>query len=211
MKRRLVKPCLFLLFGAIVNVAVAWACALSSGGDWKVGWDTSEYQRVWLDLGGVPEAELDAHLYVERFGYEGHFTNFWRSVDEEYTDLLVFRAGWPWFGMGGIATRAWRSDRGFDRQVFGVWMSEQAWKQPVGMYGPSKTVQRSIPVTPSWPGFGINTLFYAATLWLLFAAPLALRRHFRRRRDLCPSCAYPVGTSEVCTECGKPTGTHLTF
>jgi hypothetical protein len=32
---------------------------------------------------------------------------------------------------------------------------------------------------------------------------LHYRREVRRERGLCPACAYPVGTSEVCTECGK--------
>jgi hypothetical protein len=45
-------------------------------------------------------------------------------------------------------------------------------------------------------------VFYAAILWLLFAAPFALRRRRRIKRGLCPKCAYPVGESPVCTECG---------
>jgi hypothetical protein len=49
----------------------------------------------------------------------------------------------------------------------------------------------------------INSVFYAATIWLLFVAPFALRRHLRIRRNLCLHCAYPVGVSKVCTECGK--------
>lgn len=42
----------------------------------------------------------------------------------------------------------------------------------------------------------------------IMAAPLLLavwavtRRRSRARRGLCPSCAYPIGTSDVCTECG---------
>jgi len=60
-----------------------------------------------------------------------------------------------------------------------------------------------LPVSPIWPGFAINTIFYAAILWLLCVAPFALRRRIRARRGLCPACAYPIGTSDVCTECGK--------
>jgi hypothetical protein len=59
-----------------------------------------------------------------------------------------------------------------------------------------------LPRQPVWPGFAINTLFYAGILYLLFAVPFTIRRHRRVRRGLCPKCAYPVGTSEVCTECG---------
>jgi hypothetical protein len=62
--------------------------------------------------------------------------------------------------------------------------------------------KRLIPYEPIWPTFAINTLFYALLLWLLFFAPFAARRMIRRRRGQCEKCAYPVGTSSVCTECG---------
>ncbi len=64
---------------------------------------------------------------------------------------------------------------------------------------------RRLPLTPLWPGFAINTLLYAPILWLLFLTPGLLRRwrRIRRiRRGQCPACAYPIGTSPVCTECG---------
>ena len=53
----------------------------------------------------------------------------------------------------------------------------------------------------------INTVFYAGLLWLLFAAPFALRRHRRIKRGLCPKCAYDLRGSEsrVCPECGAAT------
>jgi hypothetical protein len=63
-----------------------------------------------------------------------------------------------------------------------------------------------LPYEPIWPGFAINTIFYAAIAWMLFAVPGALRRlrgGRRIKRGLCPACAYPVGDSRVCTECGK--------
>ena len=59
-----------------------------------------------------------------------------------------------------------------------------------------------LPLGPIWPGIAINTVFYAAVLWMIFFMPFALRRRRRIKRGLCPKCAYPVGTNEVCTECG---------
>jgi len=64
---------------------------------------------------------------------------------------------------------------------------------------------RSLPIDPIWPGFAINTVFYAVILWLIFAAPLALRRRRRTKRGLCPKCAYDLrGTPQAtaCPECG---------
>ena len=62
---------------------------------------------------------------------------------------------------------------------------------------------RVLPFGLIWPGFGINTLFYSIMLWLLIPGPFVLRRLIRRRRGLCPKCAYPMGESAVCSECGK--------
>ncbi len=62
---------------------------------------------------------------------------------------------------------------------------------------------RVLPWRPLPLGFAINTLFYAAILWL-FPGSFALRRFLRLRPGLCPKCAYPIGESAVCTECGRP-------
>jgi len=73
---------------------------------------------------------------------------------------------------------------------------------PIGKKDGSPIMDDFLPYRPYWPGFAINTLFYAGVLWMLFAGPFALRRMIRRRRGRCPACAYPVGQSPVCTECG---------
>ncbi len=62
--------------------------------------------------------------------------------------------------------------------------------------------ERALPLRPIWPAFAVNTILYGAILSLLIPGPFALRRFLRVRRGLCPKCAYPVGESSVCTECG---------
>ena len=74
---------------------------------------------------------------------------------------------------------------------------------------PSLTIPRAVRflglnLRPIIPGFIVNTIFYAAILWVLIRVPFALRRFLRLRRGRCPKCAYPMGESGVCTECGKP-------
>lgn len=59
-----------------------------------------------------------------------------------------------------------------------------------------------IPLRPFWGKLALNTLFYAGVVWLLFFAPAIVRRARRVRQGLCPHCAYPVGVSERCSECG---------
>jgi len=70
------------------------------------------------------------------------------------------------------------------------------------------TGPRLLPVGVLPLAFLINTLCYATLLWLLICVPLALRRVLRRRRGLCGMCAYPVGASPVCTECGAVVMPH---
>ena len=48
----------------------------------------------------------------------------------------------------------------------------------------------------------IHPLWYTEFIPVLFFVSSKVRRAIRRRRGLCPACAYPIGTSEVCTECG---------
>ena len=53
--------------------------------------------------------------------------------------------------------------------------------------------------------FAIVVLSFMACM--LLAGRLAYitgLRDRRIKRGLCPACAYPVGTNDVCTECGKP-------
>lgn len=66
-----------------------------------------------------------------------------------------------------------------------------------------------LPLRPIWPGFAINTAFYA-TCYLLVILPLgaALRaaaRQRRRRRGICihRRCGYPIAGLHTCPECGK--------
>jgi hypothetical protein len=64
---------------------------------------------------------------------------------------------------------------------------------------------RVLPLRPIWPAFALNTLFYVMLLCLfllLSRVPSVLRRLLRARRGLCPQCAYAIGESGVCTECG---------
>jgi hypothetical protein len=74
------------------------------------------------------------------------------------------------------------------------------WKTPDWFHIPGRILAyRVIPL-----GFAINSILYAAILWLLLGGPFALRRVARVRHGLCPNCAYPMGGSPTCTECGRP-------
>ncbi|MCH7849745.1 MAG: hypothetical protein IIB53_15465 [Planctomycetes bacterium] len=66
------------------------------------------------------------------------------------------------------------------------------------------TDTRPLAVLPIWPGFGINTLFYATILWLLSFGPFTARRFIRNKRGHCIKCGYDLGHADhrACPECG---------
>ena len=112
------------------------------------------------------------------------------SEPECFEYVEIYEYGWPTRSTVAIL-------RGFDHPV-----TEWAVFRPDWMRGTGWPLV--LPLRFIWPGFAINTVFYAAILWLLFAAPGFIRRRIRIQRGQCPACAYPVrgGTNPLCTECG---------
>lgn len=61
-------------------------------------------------------------------------------------------------------------------------------------------------------GLILNPILFAAGMWAVCLGPFELfwvvRRAWRIRGRCCAACGYPIGTSEVCTECGVPHSQH---
>ncbi len=70
---------------------------------------------------------------------------------------------------------------------------------------PAVSTVQHLPLHPMWPGFLINTFFYAVILWLLWSTPFATRRLTRKRRGRCVRCGYDLrhAEHEACPECGS--------
>ncbi len=177
MKRRLLTIAIFLLLGAVVNVAVAWGCAL-----WSKPSHSTDKSGPREDLG---------------FGYTVVFYEYAGASDSLRIFFAVeIAAGWP--------LRCLERDLPDLRPFY----NEERTVIQAGIPLPPllewihPLPNRTLPIRAVPAGFAINTLFYAAILWLLIPGPFALRRFLRLRRGLCPKCAYPMGESGVCTECG---------
>jgi hypothetical protein len=64
---------------------------------------------------------------------------------------------------------------------------------------------RAIPLTVLPAGLALNTLFWAAVLWIALSARrivARLRSSLRSRRGLCPRCAHSLSGTPACPECG---------
>jgi hypothetical protein len=210
----LMRICVFLLLGAIVNVAVAWGCCMygyrNSQANAALRHSPTHAELAWWRSVNPPQGVMEPveiwpiqAVGFTQFRHRGSGPIITRpngdrvqitsaaSWNEAGLPVPSFRGVWfyiPDAASGGtqVETRgAKRVDSDLLKRLF-----------------PKRCSY--LPYWPIWPGFPINTLFYAVILWGLFAAPFALRRRRRIKRGLCPACAYPVGASDVCTECGKP-------
>ncbi len=208
MKRRLLIIAIFLLLGVVVNVAVAWGCVVLAKTstplsliDEDAGWPR-DVPDHWPPRCDIHEGSaLALHVYGSRAiediapVSEGAMQGASRAT---VYFIYVYRVGWPLYtlqwehsGEGVLATTG--SDN------FASWLVGNA--PPVFFL----RAWRRFPIRPTtWLAIATNTLFYATLLWLVLHGPFALRRFLRLRRGLCPKCAYPMGESAVCTECGKP-------
>jgi hypothetical protein len=212
MRRHLITILTFLITGAVVNLAVAWTCALTIN-----------------PLDGERERARSQHLRVDRWSRPGAvvvFSERWRikaPSGGEWGDPETLLDEWTGFH---VMTPEWESRTTHheqrDAQACGwprltlwceTYFRESAERLPDGgiatglqfTWGRNATLKysRALPFRPIWAGLIINSIFYAVILWLLIPGPFALRRFIRRRRGFCPKCGYPMGEAAVCTECGN--------
>ncbi len=221
MRCRLTRIILFLVLGAIVNVAVAWGCAMQLPPD--LGSPDSvqastEHTEVTLrrQFGDVRIAADVRKIYAMHFmavsWNELAEALPWGSpfrdpawVDEEVRSRLGAREGqffehlhgWPMLSMHGRATMIFPPNTA----------AAPPHVQWEGLYEivPLTNEYRLLPLRPIWPGVLFNTCLYAAMLAFLVYAPGSIRRTLRRRRGQCVTCGYdrrgnPCGS---CPECGR--------
>ncbi len=192
MRRLTLTIAIFLLAGAVVNVAVAWACAVMSqtlnlGGAQR----TTEADRSWWKKHAPPGFALDPQGMHHSAGVGKDTRHLWETYQPTPAvggDMVVrIRAGWPALTLEGAVWQDGRFHRELRRDLL---------KYPGFFPG--------LPLRPIWPGLVVNTVIYAVFLWALSRLPFAVQRYVRVRRGLCPACGYDLrhGEHEACPECG---------
>ncbi len=179
----------WLIVGMVVNVCVAWVgerLGVRLGA--RSGMPQSLLNPSWPTR--VPDSwppPASSHRSTAVFGDSG----IWQSAPDDYFGMvIVHREGWPWravheWTLAGLHLPA-RETHGLLLVGAGKW-------------------QYAVPIYPLWPGFALNTIFYALFAWGLWQVPPAIRRRRRRRNGLCVRCGYdlkglPPGSN--CPECG---------
>ncbi|MCZ6653268.1 MAG: hypothetical protein O7D91_09610 [Planctomycetota bacterium] len=220
MQRRLFTLVIFLLLGAVVNVAVA--CALTA---WiVVGEGSAEAGSILTPAGEtVPYLywkqrgieRIKWHLFLARGDPPERFpirqAPTWSEVatrraynDNRHPFFVNVRgevaSGWPLLSMRSChAVKPTGGTRIYEPPMCAVTLSDHrsppSWHLARG---------RALPLIPIWPGIFGNTAFYSMLLWLLICGPFALRQHIRRKRGLCVACGYDLrhADHEACPECG---------
>ena len=196
MRRRLIQLVVFLLLGAVVNVAVAWDLNLIPFTDsgvtflYSPGEGDLEWWRTNAPI-GFP-AQPAGVFEHRKFGRQT-LLMYEQEADENSITLgdnvARFRCGLPCWSM---ESATW-----VNRKASSVVEQNRSYI-PRGW----PLAGRWVSVKPLSFGLAVNTMFYTAILWLLSAATGKLRRWRRIKRGLCTACAYPIGSSDVCTECG---------
>jgi hypothetical protein len=191
-----------LVGGAIINIAVAWGLVHQQRSgicplvlildDLYPSYYRNNYAPgmsgdliTWI----TPAAD---ETLVRRVGANVTYSQRYRAAVRRTADPNTgvdtrITAGWPQLSVGSV----WSPQRTLGASL----KAPRAWDRIPAM-----------PVFPIWPGFATNTIFYAAILGLILFTPrvIGLRRRLRIKRGQCPACGYPIGTSDVCTECGRP-------
>ena len=209
MRWRAVRVTTLLLSCGILSLAVGWACAL-----WAP--DTPFPEQTVVAPGtlryprSVPSDWPEPFLSQRSRSFGSSFLGAAAHVEPgeitkyDHTNAVgqsVFQYGWPLRTLEYEARLYMLHPPPPPPAPHPIHFVGDAGQVPSSLV-PSEHRLRRLPLRPIWTGLVVNTLVYAATLWLLIAAPVVLRSFLRRRRCLCPSCGYPAGASRVCTECG---------
>ena len=222
MKRWLFTIVLFLLLGSVATLGISWFLAAGSiprywqrsgeQGHSTIGesgfWTT--YRKDWFGrvrLRSFWIYEFSSIHNVQRgLPSSRDLTPEWAVLIKNVlpaeinnADVIAEATGWPLLAMRShfeLQAPIIDSSRKYEHPV----------RVPRGIFiSNSGDLERCIlPVQPIWPGFAINTLFYAAILWLLALAPVTARRMIRSKRGHCIKCGYDLRGAErqACPECG---------
>lgn len=223
MIRTLIVVLMLVVLGVLTNVLVAWGCTVWS----SLGFVPNQPLATEWPM-DVPETwqRPTTMTALRGFGVERTTWQSFPTMGLRLTQprtvggerrsgraakVTIHRAGWPMRSL-----RAIEMTEGFAGDVRPAGVRASVWREGIvvsGMPGWTKIHGRQrLPVEPVWVGSAVNTGAYAlgwGAAWFGVFGWRGLRRRWRERRGLCPSCGYDAGEAERCPECGAPSMTRL--
>ncbi len=218
----MVTLALFLLLGAILNVAVAWVItALAEFDDTSLretreSIEHSEWPRAVPEHWPPHRTAWGAHAFGWRvrmfMGDRFHKDQTTGQLDvSEHFLVYIHEVGWPsvslqwetWHDFTIRRNPQVTTSYRFEGQPARTW-----WRSGIPVsdqrFRFGSRSWKGLPIHPLYFGFAINTIFYATILWLVIPGPFALRRRIRRKRGLCVTCGYDLrhAEHEAGPECG---------
>lgn len=209
------KATKYLLFGAILNLGVAWTFALVHGNarfdgrahhnpratDPIAFYSDRRFGAEWVVGCGRPGTLVSRHPdVVGLYSREPWWPPEALAMNGEACGMA---SGWPLHSFA-----AWRTASVLDRSE----SVEYEWKYHAGIVlrdepgtEAGNRIPTILPLQPLWPGLAVNTLVYAVAAAVCTAGLRQGSRHWRRKRGLCAACAYPAGEMDRCSECGETT------
>lgn len=198
MKRVLRSLGLFVAAGAVTSLFIAFVCTLwfRQPFESENDYDAAPAQLILeeYDVPIDPEKLNFAESHDRWHGrrkYAVTMTPPGEHADFGSITVIVHEAGWPWLCLHG-------------EHHFGDSVSDDGLRSAVMIPFALRNENRVVPIQPIAAGFALNTLLYAAALWLLFGFPLECRRAVRRWRGRCIKCGYTLLDNAICPECGTP-------
>jgi len=217
---------LCLILGVATTVGVAWGLAwfvsiddvvdadgtnsvvasiVSLGGSqWLVQSGQSPGTRIVV---GIPDVDTMLPFLLERIA-QGDAADIpaWSRITEnkdarassvQWPSFSDVARGWPVFAMASGIDAQFVGDY-FDRAEYNgcIYAGRPGWASELG--------HRALPLRPIFPGFVVNTLFYAAMWFGIFFGVAAVRRFIRKKRGRCVKCSYDLRgeLDKGCPECG---------
>ena len=207
-----------LLLGALLNIAVAWWCCPPTIKPARAPATPAAAARP---SDGIPY--VDFYGYMEARGLQLRTPGEW-PAETPATEHWPVRPGVEVWGRASGYDNSTAASEGFVMEVqHAGWPARSLISERRGSEQGSKTTglydqqswmrffnRSDLPITPIWPGFAINTIFWSlpaltpVALWIGFKHSRATNR---LRRGLCPHCAYDrtgLPPETPCPECGKP-------
>ena len=184
----------FLLLGAVLNVAVAWGFSIwparGSGTEVAVATTLHELQLQFGSSLKFPNGSVHGREN-NRLGFSGRSISGTTASSPPVLYIRFdFSAGWPARSLRGVTL--------VQANQFKV-VNATVAPRILRILPPSY-----LPLRPIWAGMSVNTIVYAGIVWVVLGLLRVIRGHIRELLLRCPECGYDLrgNLAGGCPECG---------